>query len=126
MQIPRHLVERKAVAGREREHDRIFGGRCLQLEVELAAEALAQRETPGAVDAAAEGRMNHELHATGFVEETLEDDRLLRRHRTERGARGGQILDELLRGGTSQPELLRQIGKRGSGVEPRYHIFAQS
>ena len=70
--------------------------------------------------------MNHELHAAGFVEETLEDDRLLRRHRTERGARGGQILDELLRRGTSQPELLRQIGKRGSGVEPRYDIFAQS
>src|SRR5437016_3692710 len=98
MQIPRHLVERKAVAGRERKHDRIFGGRSLQLEVELAAEALAQRETPGAVDAAAEGRMNHELHAAGFVEETLEDDRLPGRHRTQRGAGCTQVLDELFCG----------------------------
>src|SRR5436190_1657796 len=45
MQVFRHLGQREAVAGRERQDDRVLGGRRLQLEVELAAEALAQRET---------------------------------------------------------------------------------
>ena len=58
----------------EREHDGVLGRRRLQLEVERAAEALAQRQAPGAVDAAAEGRVDHELHAAGLVEEALEHD----------------------------------------------------
>jgi hypothetical protein len=45
-----------------------------QLEVEALAELLAQREAPGAVDAAAEGRVQHELHAARLVEEALERD----------------------------------------------------
>ncbi len=59
------------MARRQRQHDRILGRRGLQLEIERAAEALAQREAPGAVDAAAERRMDDQLHAAGFVEEAL-------------------------------------------------------
>src|SRR5512143_4193596 len=69
--------------GGERQHDVVFGRRCLQLEIELAAESLAEREAPGAVDAAAIGRMDHELHAARFVEEALQDQRLARRQRAE-------------------------------------------
>ena len=74
MQVARDLVEREAVRRRQRQHDGVLGRRRLQLEVELAAEALAQRQPPGAVDAAAEGRMDDQLHAAGFVEEALEHD----------------------------------------------------
>ena len=52
-QVARHLAELEAVGGGQREHDIVLGRRRLQLEVELAAEALAQRQPPGAVDAAA-------------------------------------------------------------------------
>ena len=65
-------AERNA-AGRARARWRL-GGRGLQLEVELAAEALAQRQAPGAVDARAEGRVHHELHAARLVEEALEHE----------------------------------------------------
>ena len=79
MQIAGDLGELEAVRGGEREHDVVLGRRRLQLEIELAAETLAQRQAPGAVDAAAVGRMDDELHAAGLVEEALEHDRVLRR-----------------------------------------------
>ena len=79
MQIARDLGELEAVRRGERQHDVVLGRRRLQLEIELAAEALAQRQAPGAVDAAAEGRMDDQLHAAGLVEEALEHDRVLRR-----------------------------------------------
>ena len=66
-------LEREAVLRAEREQDAVVGGRGLQLEVEAAAEALAQRQAPGAVDAAAEGRVDDELHAARLVEEALGD-----------------------------------------------------
>ena len=40
----RHLGEIEAVRGGERQHDIVFSRRSLQLEIELAAEALAERE----------------------------------------------------------------------------------
>ena len=42
VQIARDFFELEAVRGGERKDDRVFGRRGLQLEVELAAEALAQ------------------------------------------------------------------------------------
>src|ERR1700757_2830451 len=53
----------------ERDVEAVVGGGGLQLEVEAAAEALAQRQAPGLVDPAAEGRVQDELHAAAFVEE---------------------------------------------------------
>ena len=44
IEIARHVGEVEAVRGGERQHDVVFGRRGLKLEVELAAEALAQRE----------------------------------------------------------------------------------
>ena len=73
-------LEREAVLRAEREQDAVVGRRRLQLEVEGAAEALAQRHAPGAVDAAAERRVDDELHAARLVEEPLGDDARLRRH----------------------------------------------
>ena len=64
----------------QRDVQAVVGGGGLQLEIEGAAEALAQRQSPGFVDAAAKGRVDDELHAAAFVEKALGDDGLLRRN----------------------------------------------
>ena len=99
MQIAEDVGERKRMLRAERQQQRVFGRRGLQLEVELTAEPLAQREAPRLVDAAAERRVQHELHAAGLVEEPLEDQGVLRRQRAQRGVRIGEIRDRLFRGG---------------------------
>src|SRR6201999_2673437 len=78
MEIARDLRQIETMGGGQRQDDIVLGRRRLKLEIELAAEALAQGEAPGPVDAAAEGRMDDELHAARLVEETFEDDRVLR------------------------------------------------
>ena len=69
----------------ERDDDAVVGGGGLQLEVERAAEALAQRQAPGAIDARAERRVQDQLHAAGFVEEALGDHGCVRWHGAQRG-----------------------------------------
>ena len=65
--------ERKGVLLGERDVDAVVGGGGLQLEIERTAEALAQRETPGPIDARAERGVQDELHAAGFIEESFGD-----------------------------------------------------
>ena len=108
MQVARHLAQLETVRGGEREHDIVLGRRRLQLEVELAAKALAQRQPPGAVDAAAIGRVDDQLHAAGRVEEALEHDRVLRRQAFQRRVRRGQIFDQLARGRFVDADLVDQ------------------
>ena len=79
----------------EREHDAVLECGGLELEVELAAEALAQREAPGPVDARAEGRVDDEVGVAHVVEEALEHDGVERRQRPERRLAGGEVLGEL-------------------------------
>ena len=97
-QVARHVFERKTVRRRQRQHDRVLGRRGLQLEIELPAETLAQREPPCAIDAAAERRMHDELHAARFVEETLEHDRAHSGQSTQRRLRRREVVDDLLGG----------------------------
>ena len=47
---PEQVVDRKAVLRPEREHDAVVVGAGLQLEIEAAAESLAQRQAPGPID----------------------------------------------------------------------------
>ena len=130
MQVAGDLGELEAVRGGEREDDIVLGRRRLQLEVELAAEALAQRQAPGAVDAAAVGRMDDELHAADLVEEALEHDRVLRRQAAERRVRRGEILDQLLRGGRVDADLVDQPAqgarRRPGGRQARGDLGAQA
>ncbi len=86
-----HDFERERVLLAEREYDAVIGGGGLQFEIEGAAEALAQRQAPGAVDARAEGRVDHQLHAAGFVEEALGDDAAGGGHGAEGGVAGLHI-----------------------------------
>ena len=111
-QVAPDLVEGKAVAGGQREDDGVLGGRRLQLEVERAAEALAQRQPPSAVDATAKRRMDDQLRAAGFVEEALHHQTVLRGQRAQRGLGAGQVVDDLLGGGQRQAEL---VGEPGDG-----------
>ncbi len=71
-----HPGQREAVLGPEREDDGVVVRRRLQLEVEGHAEALAQRQAEGAVDAPAERRVDDELRALAVVEAALDDDAL--------------------------------------------------
>src|SRR6476646_5737897 len=89
----------------EREQDRIFGGGRLQLEVELPAEPLAQRQTPRFVDAAAEGRVQDELHAARLIEEPFEHQRLLSGNDAKCSSPFGEVVDQLVDGTTNQARL---------------------
>ena len=106
MQIARDIAQLEAVCGRERQNDRVFRCGGLQLEIETATETFTQCEPPRAVDAAAERRVNDELHAAGFIEEAFEDDALLRRQMTERGVAGTQVFEELSTGGIGKAQLI--------------------
>src|SRR2546421_11118476 len=106
MQVARNLGQFEAVRNGKRKHDVVFGGCRLQLEVELAAEAFAQCQTPGAVDAAAIEGMDHQLHAPGFVEESLEYERALCRHAPKSSPPAMQIVHELRCGGRVDAHFL--------------------
>ncbi len=88
--------EGEAVLLGEGDVDAVVGGGGLQLEVEAAAEALAQGEAPGLVEAAAEGRVEDELHAAALVEEALGDDGGFGGDGAEDGAAGDDVGDELV------------------------------
>src|SRR6185312_3635938 len=96
----------------QRQDDVVLGRGGLQFEIELAAEALAQRQAPGAVEPPAERRMHDKLLPAGLVEKAFEHDAVLRRHGAKRRQRGGEIFDKLTRGGFAEAELLRRPGLR--------------
>ena len=91
---------------RQRDVEPVVGRRRLQFKIEAAAKALAQRESPGFVDSAAEWRVNDELHSAAFVEEAFRDDRLLCRNIAQHGAALQNVFDGLLCPGIIQPALL--------------------
>ncbi len=112
-------LERKGVLLGERYLDAVVGGGSLQLEIEGTAEALAQRQSPGAVDARAEGRMNDQLHPAAFVEEAFGDDALLRGQSTEQGGAGPNVNDRLFGAGFVETALLGQEGNGLLGIAVR-------
>ncbi len=116
VQVTPHFIEREAVAGGQRKDDRVLGRRGLQLEVEGATEAFAQRQPPGPVDPAAERRMNDQLVATGLVEEALHDQPLLRWQRAQRRTGASEVFDDLASGGFRQAEGV------GEPVDGRHQI----
>ena len=130
MEVAGDVAELETVRRGQRQHDVVLGRRRLQLEIELAAKALAQREAPGPIDAAAERRMDDELHAARLVEEALEHDRVLRRQAAERRRGGGEIFDELLGGRRADADLLAEPAPRRLsgriGAQPRGDVGAQA
>ena len=74
-------LQGKAVLRPHRKQHAFVRGRRLQLEIEGAAEPLAQGEPEGAVLPGAEGRVHHQLHPARLVEEPLRDQGALRGQR---------------------------------------------
>ena len=103
--------EREAVLLGEGDVDAVVGGGGLQLEVEAAAEAFAQREAPGLVDAAAEGGVEDELHAAAFVEEALGDDGGFGGDGSEDGAAGDDVGDELVGSAGADAAVVDEPGR---------------
>ena len=75
MQEMKNIGQRETVLLGQSDVQSVVGGRGLQFEVEAAAETLAQRQSPGLVDASAEGRVDNQLHPAALVEESFGDDR---------------------------------------------------
>ncbi|MCY1409200.1 hypothetical protein D9M71_245400 [compost metagenome] len=96
------------MAGGQRQHDRVLAGSGLQFEVERAAEAFAQGQAPGAIEAAAKGRMNDQLGAAGFIEKTFHHQRVLRGQGTQGLAGAGQVIDQLLGAVGAKAEVAAQ------------------
>ena len=119
VQIARRLGKFETMRMRQRQHDVVFRRRGLQFEIKGAAKTLTQRQTPRPVDAAAEWRMNNELHAAGFIEKPLEHDRVQGRQRAERRLAGTQVLHDLKRGGLIEPHRFLKPGKRRRRLLPK-------
>src|SRR5260221_7301188 len=80
---------------------------------------------PHAVDPAAKRRMNHELHAAGLIEKSLEHDGVERRQHAERGFGGMQIVDELGRGRCRNADFRLEPFERGRAVGTCFDFAAQ-
>ena len=104
------IAQRKAVLLGERDVDAVIGCRGLQFKVEAAAEALAQRESPGLVQPSAERCMQDELLAAALVEEAFGDDRGLGRHGAQHGAPADNVGDQLQRGRVAHEALAPEPG----------------
>src|SRR5215472_133593 len=113
MQEAEHISEGKAMLLSERNIQAVVGGGCLQFKIKRTAEALAQRKTPGFIDAATERRVDDELHAATLVEEALGDDGLLRGNRAENRAACDEIFDNLFRARIINPTVLFEPSDRG-------------
>ncbi len=101
-------VERKRVLIGQRKHDAVIGRGRLQLEVERAAELFAQRQSPRAVDARAERRVQDQLHPAALVEEALRDQRPVRRHDAEDLLAGAHVRHGLFGAGGIERALFLQ------------------
>ncbi len=93
--------------------DAVVGGGGLQFEGEAAAEALAEGEAPGLVEAAAEGGVEDELLATAFVEEALGDEGGFGGDGAEDGAAMDDVGDELEGGGVGEEAGVAEEGDGG-------------
>ena len=106
MEITEDIGQGEGMLRPERKQHRIVGGRCLQLEVELTAEAFAQRQPPRLVDPASERRVDDELHAARLIEEALGHERQLRGDDAKSDARRVEVLEDLARRGFRDSALL--------------------
>ena len=106
----KNVSQGKAVLLRQRDVQAVVGSRRLQLKIEAAAETLAQRQSPGFVDAAAKGRVNDQLHAAAFIEETLGNNCVLRGNVAQHRASLQDVFDGLLGAGFIQAAFFFQPG----------------
>ena len=109
-------VERKCMLLRQRENDPVVVCRRLQFDVERAAELFSQRESPRAIDAGAQRRVQDQLHAARLIEEALGDQRDGGRDGTQHRFAGSHVRDGLLRGSAREAAAFLKPCKRGRVV----------
>src|SRR5438270_8928780 len=95
MEVTEDFFQRKGMLRAQGQHDCFVSRRGLQFEVERTAKALAQSESPRAIDANPERGMDHQLHAAGFIKEPLHHQRVLRWNDPERSVNGAEIVCDL-------------------------------
>src|ERR1700733_3315559 len=100
--------QRETVLFGEGDVDAVVCSGSLQLEVKAATKAFAQGEAEGFIDAAAEGGMEDELHATAIVEKTLGNESGFRGDGSEDGPTGDDVGDQLLRTGFADTAFLHK------------------
>src|SRR5260370_20722554 len=98
----------------QRENDRVFRGCGLQLAITSAAETFTESQAPGAIQASAEGRMNHHMRAAIFIEKTFHDYLLLRRHYSQRQLCGAKIVDNLFDCSMADPNIINEPVQAGT------------
>src|SRR5262249_27928989 len=89
-----------------------------------------EREAPGAIEPAAEGGMDDQLHAARLVEETLEHDGVLRRQGAQSAVSRAEIIVQLARCRFGETERAGQPARcrfaRRVRVEVRGYLRAQA
>ena len=110
----------------QRQEHRVVRGCRLQLEVERAAEALAQGKAESSILPRAERRVHHQLHPARIVEESLGHQRVLRGQDAERRFGRAKIRDELLGGRLRQRAFTNgPVGGAGAILQHRLHLGAE-
>ena len=155
VEVAEDVVEGETVGGAQGQDDGILVRRGLQLEVEGPAEPLAQGQSPGPVDPASEGTVEHQVHVAGLVEEPFRHQVLLGGDDAEGRPGRAQVLRDLRRRhvgdarGLHQPVLgrflpigvelplavlpvrgfrsvaIRRSAVPGAQVDPARHLFPQ-
>ena len=112
MQKLKNIGQRETVLLGERDVQAIVGGGGLQFEIEAAAEALAQRQSPSLVDPSAKGRVDDQLHPAAFIKKTFGNDRRLRGHVAQHGASFERCTGSIARRPADRGRILRAASSR--------------
>ena len=125
IEVGEDVLDGEGVLGAERDIDALVGCGGLQFEVESGAEALAEGESPGAVEAASERGVDDQLHAAGLVEEALGDEFLVGGDDAEHALALLDVGDDLL-GGLRGRAALHHEGEGGvADMEALVHLAAE-
>src|SRR5580693_5574606 len=106
LQKIKNVSQWKAVLLSQSDVQPVVSSCSLQFEVEPNTETLAQRQSPGLVDAPPKWRVDDKLHSTAFIEEALRNHGRLRWHGTEHCSPLQNVFNRLLRPGIIKSALL--------------------
>src|SRR5712692_2212601 len=112
----KHIAQRKTVLLRQRDIQSVVSSCSLQFEIEPDTKTLAQRQSPGLIDAAAKRSVDHKLHPPAFIEKAFRDHRALRWNRSQNSAPLQDVFNRLLSARIIQPTLFFEPAyRRGHG-----------
>ena len=114
------ISQRKTMLLSQRDVQTVVRSRGLQLEVKADAETLAQSQSPGFIDAAAERGVNYQLHSAAFVEEAFRNHSCLSWHCAQHGAALQNVFDCLLCAGIVEAAFVLQTAHSGGDIGLRW------